>query len=195
MHSTHKGRLPIPGVSPSTQHTHIFPDYKSGSLLSVGQLCDDRCVGVLTKNKVCILKEDKISTQTFVNNSKLILDGNRDPNNGLWLIPLQENEPIYCTNNVYELTTNQDLVKYLHVCRFSPTKHAWKEAVNAGFFTMWSGLTAELIEKHLPKSPATVIGHLKQQQQNVRSTKPPSEDDENEETMEKIFFCAQTWLR
>eukprot|EP00957_Ditylum_brightwellii_P036277 2747440-Ditylum_brightwellii.AAC.1 len=52
---------------------------------------------------------------------------------------------------------------------------------------------AELIEKHLPKSPAIVKGHLKQQRKNVRSTKPPSEEEEseeeeNEETMEKILL-------
>jgi hypothetical protein len=37
--------------------------------------------------------------------------------------------------------------------------------------TTWPGLTAKAVRKHLPKSAATVMGHLNQQQQNVESTK------------------------
>eukprot|EP00957_Ditylum_brightwellii_P159199 12116814-Ditylum_brightwellii.AAC.1 len=66
------------------------------------------------------------------------------------------------------------------------TKYAWKKAVNAGFFTIWHGLTADLTKKHLPKSPATVKGHIKQQRKNVRIIKPPSEKEMYELPMEKI---------
>eukprot|EP00957_Ditylum_brightwellii_P096154 7325979-Ditylum_brightwellii.AAC.1 len=64
-------------------------------------------------------------------------------------------------NNVYELTTKKDIVQLYHATCFSPTKHAWIKAVQAGYFATWPSLTPELIKKHLPKSPATVKGHLR----------------------------------
>ena len=43
--------------------------------------------------------------------------------------------------------------------------------MQAGFFTTWPGLTTELVEKHIDKSPAIVKVHLRQIYQNIRSTK------------------------
>ena len=50
--------------------------------------------------------------------------------------------------------------------------HTWTKAIDAGYFATWPGLTSELVRKHLPKLLATVKGHLKQDRQNIRSTKP-----------------------
>jgi hypothetical protein len=55
---------------------------------------------------------------------------------------------------------------------FSPATSTWTDAIDAGFFTTWPGLTAALVRKHLPKSLATAKGHLKQDRTNVRSTQP-----------------------
>ena len=70
------------------------------------------------------------------------------------------------------MTTNAELVQYLHRCAFSPVVHTWTKAINAGYFAIWPGLTSELVRKHLPKLLATAKGHLKQDRQNIRSTKP-----------------------
>lgn len=56
---------------------HIFEGLKSGSLISLGQLCDDDCVALFTKYDVKIYKEGKV-----------IIVGKRNANNGLWNIPL-----------------------------------------------------------------------------------------------------------
>ena len=69
------------------------------------------------------------------------------------------------------MRTKADLVQYLHRCAFSPVVHTWTKAIGAGFFATWPGLTSELVRKHLPKSLATAKGHLKQDRQNIRSTK------------------------
>jgi hypothetical protein len=47
----------------------------------------------------------------------------------------------------------------------------WIQAIEKGHFATWPGLTASLVRKHLPKSIATVKGHLNQQRKNLRSTK------------------------
>ena len=75
------------------------------------------------------------------------------------------------------MTTKADLLQFLHRAAFIPVVLTWKNSINAGYFTMWPGLTSELVRKHLPKSLATAKGHLKQTEQNVRSTKivvPPT---------------------
>ena len=64
-------------LSPQATTAHIFDDLKSGSLLSIGQLCDDDCIALFTKYNVHIYK-----------NGQIIIDGKRDSRNGLWTIPL-----------------------------------------------------------------------------------------------------------
>ena len=52
----------------------------------------------------------------------------------------------------------------------------WIKAIDNGHFATWPGLTADLVRKHLPKSTATIKGHLNQQRKNLRSTKPKPQD-------------------
>ena len=70
------------------------------------------------------------------------------------------------------MKTKADLVQYLHRCAFSSVFHTWTKAIDAGYFVTWPGLTSELVRKHLPKLLATAKVHLKQDRQNIRSTKP-----------------------
>ena len=50
----------------------------------------------------------------------------------------------------------------------------WTIPITAGFFTTWPGITSALVRKHLPKILATAKGHLRQERQNVRSTRNTS---------------------
>jgi hypothetical protein len=56
---------------------HIFEHLKSGSLISIGQLCNDDCVALDTKYEVKIYK-----------NGHIIIVGKRNATNGLFTIPL-----------------------------------------------------------------------------------------------------------
>ena len=56
---------------------HIFDGLQSGSLISIGQLCNDDCIALLTKYNVKIYKGGKV-----------IIIGERNNTNGLWNIPL-----------------------------------------------------------------------------------------------------------
>ena len=70
------------------------------------------------------------------------------------------------------MKTKAELVQYLHRCNFSPFVSTWTKSIDAGYFATWPGLTSELVHKHLPKLLSTAKGHLKQDQKDVRSTKP-----------------------
>jgi hypothetical protein len=94
-------------------------------------------------------------------------------NTGLWRINLKQTnnhipEPI--ANNVYELRNTGALVQYLHKALFSPTKSAMLQAVKDGNLITWPGLTEDAINKHLKLTPATAMGHMNQQRQNISST-------------------------
>ena len=71
------------------------------------------------------------------------------------------------------MRTKAVLVQYLHRFAFIPVVHTWTKAIDAGYFVTWPGLTSKLVRKHLPKLLATAKGHLKQDQNNICSTKLP----------------------
>lgn len=178
--STHTALLDIPSLPFAARKAHIFPQLKNGSLISIGQFCDHGCTATFDKSSVQI-HQDGIT----------IVQGHRITTNGLWTLNLESKinhnqegqlpkppgiQLHHLAYNAYETTTQRDLVRYLHQCCFSPTTSSWLAAIKAGFFATWPGLTCELVKKHLPKSDATVKGHLRQQYKNTRSTKPPPND-------------------
>eukprot|EP00957_Ditylum_brightwellii_P096931 7381880-Ditylum_brightwellii.AAC.1 len=59
MKVTHKGYLAIPDVSKEAKHINIYPDNKSGMLISIVQLCDDRCHVIFKKDQCSIEKDNK----------------------------------------------------------------------------------------------------------------------------------------
>ena len=54
-------------------------------------------------------------------------------------------------NNVHELTTKEDIVKYYRRCCFSPTISTWKAAIGAGNVCTWPGLASDIVKKHATK--------------------------------------------
>jgi hypothetical protein len=71
---------------------------------------------------------------------------------------------------VFELLNTGALVHHLHKALFSPTKSALLQAVKDGHLITWPGLTEDAINKKLKLTPATVLVHMNQRRQNIRST-------------------------
>ena len=163
-----------PLLSQHAQKGHILPNLRSGSLISIGQLCDDNCVAIFRKHHVTILKQ-----------GQAIIHGTRNRSNGLWYIPMiptspdhlalrtTRPSPLHQANSVIrQAKTKSDLARFLHACAFSPNPSTLLRAIKQGHFDSWPNLSQHLITKHLPKSIATSKGHLRMQQKNLRSTKP-----------------------
>jgi hypothetical protein len=161
MESSHTADLDIPELNVAGYKAHIFPGMAHHFLLSVGQLCDE---GYTVK----------------------LLSGPRDDTTGLWRINLKQTNkhiPDPIANNVYELRNTGALVHYLHKSLFSPTKASMLQAVKDGHLITWPGLTEDAINKHLKLTPATSMGHMNQQRQNIRSTsKAPTEKQQPPDT-------------
>jgi len=76
--STHTALLQLPNQLPITAKTaHIFPDLKSGSLISIGQLCDYGCTATFNAKQVQIIYKDAIimsSARSLETNNLWVLE-------------------------------------------------------------------------------------------------------------------------
>ena len=75
------------------------------------------------------------------------------------------------SNNVYSLPLTAQSIKYLHAAAGYPVNDTWIAAIKAGNYNTWPGLSTQAVRCHFPESDETQKGHMKKQQQNVRSTK------------------------
>ena len=79
--STSNGTIPLSNMlSSKAKLATVLPNLKSSSLISLGQLCDDNCTVLLDKKKLNVYK-----------NNQVVLKGYRNPNDGLWDIPIVSN--------------------------------------------------------------------------------------------------------
>jgi len=67
------------------------------------------------------------------------------------------------------------LVGFYHACLGFPGKQFWLDAIKAGNCDTFDGLTYSNAAKYCLNADETIMGHLAQQRQNVRSTKPKQE--------------------
>jgi hypothetical protein len=64
------------------------------------------------------------------------------------------------------------LVGFYHACLGFPAKQTWLNTIKAGNCDSFDGLTYSNTARYCPDADETILGHLAQQCQNVRSTKP-----------------------
>ena len=132
-----------------------------------GKICDENCVPLFTKYYVKIYKYGEIT-----------IGGQRNRTNVLWytpispktspighLIPLSKNLASGAIKNV---TTQSNLTEFLHGCAFSPFLLTLMRAIKIVHFASWTGLTRNLVNKHLTNSTATRKGHLQMEQKSIQ---------------------------
>ena len=156
-----QGDLPLhPFLTPKAL---IYPQLKSDSLLSIGQLCDDGCTAVFDKENLNIYKQNE-----------LVLKGNRNKQDGLWDVHF----PVLKANYIIQKDKSKhDLGQYLHGCAFSPVISTFQMAINKGNFITWPGIDDLKFKKLLDSPIATTLGHLDQERSNLQSTKLIENDD------------------
>ena len=170
------GTLPLhPSLSTKAKTAYVFPHLKNESLLSVGQICDDDCKVLFTKNDVKVIKDDKI-----------IIQGQRSPTDKLYNVHL----PQPSNNNTLQSTkcntinyiirkdkSKTDLARYLHACAFSPSLSTFTQAIKNGNFITWPGIQNLNFKQLLGTPLATAQGHLDGERKNLQSTKPTDISD------------------
>ena len=158
--STHRGHLPLP--APINMSAHVLPAL-SHSLISIGKLCDAGCTATFDANKVIIS-----------HNNDRLLTGTRNAQ-GLWLLqpPPQHPKPPPARpqiNFTIHDAVIPEIIKFLHLALFSPTKSTLIQAIKNNHFVGWPVLTERNVMRYLPLQEPTIMGHMDQQRQGTRST-------------------------
>ena len=145
------------------------------TLIGVGPLCDaDRAVN-FTREAVIIRNNQGIA----------VLTGWREAMEPrLWRIALQPGESnltsmpnnskkaILAAYSAYDPPNVTALIRYFHTAAGYPVQSTWLKSIGAGNYSSWPGLTLTNATKYSPPAEVTIMGHLVQKLQGVRSTKP-----------------------
>ena len=126
MKSTHTALLDIPNLPESARTTHIFPQLASGSLLSIGQLCDAGCTALFDKHKLYIF-----------HNGKIIMQGTRQRNK-LWTMDAEQHHSL---NSVIDAPTIAERIEFHSRSLFSPTLSTLAAAIKAGYLSTFPSIT------------------------------------------------------
>ena len=168
--STHTCELLLPTLPPAARKAHVFPDFPTGALLSIGLLCDHGCTAHLDKNSMVIIR-----------NNTIVLKGTRSPSSPVWTVdppttvPTSHQTPQLHANIATHsppLATLQQRIAFLHAALCNPALSTLCDALDAGYLTSWPELTSKLVRNYPPPSRAMMQGHLDQRRRNAASTQP-----------------------
>ena len=103
--------------------------------------------------------------------SKIIIYGVNHRNANMWRFSLPKSRPSAALN-VVRHEQNAELVLYASATFGSPTFKTFYQAVNNGWLTKYPTLTADMLRKNQPHSPATALGHITIARSGIRSSRP-----------------------
>ena len=169
-----------PTLTPTAQTGHVLNDLKSSTLLSAGQLCDDNCIVVLSKDMATVQK-----------NNNTILQGPRNYKDNLWNIQIPIASLPNTTTQVVNAIIRKDqskreLANYLYECCLTPPLSTFRHAITKNNFITWPGMDDPYIRKYFNETINTAKGHLDQEMKNLQSTKLTPDT-------EKDFFPHADW--
>ena len=75
-------------------------------------------------------------------------------------------------NNVYELPSIKQTVRYLQAAAGHPTKHTWMKAIAQRNYNSWPLINVRNVRKYFLESEETQLGHMMGARQGVRSMRP-----------------------
>ena len=193
--SSHTCNINIPALPSEATAAHLFPTLGNTSLLSIGQLVDAGCEALFRADE-CLIQ--------FMGDT--ILKGHRNiGTNLLWQINLaNQSNPHHLANAATTPSaTPADLVTFAHATFFSPVLSTLRQAIKKRFISNFPGLTTQRLDKYKPNAVATAKGHMNQQRQGIKSTKPdappplplrPVIDDETDEGIhpEQLAMAQRT---
>jgi hypothetical protein len=182
--ATYTTQLPFEQLSNKAREADILPGLKT-PLISVNKMAEEGYTTIFHPGEkgVTIHQPGSIS---IVTRTPPVLQGCKLKGEKLRTISDQDNSTKESVNNVYDLPSINQTVKYLHAAAGFPTKETWLKAINAGNFTTWPTINANIVRRHFPESDETAKGHMKKQRQGVRSTRVLEDSATNLPTIPKV---------
>ena len=173
----HKTLLPFNQLTKTAREASVLPGLKK-SLASVSKWADEGYTTIFHpgENGVTVHRP---GTLTLMFAEPPVLQGYKRCGAKLWTATLDESKNAVSEqiHYVFNLPSTPEAIKFLHVAAGYPVKDTWIAAINAGNYITWPGLTAKTVRRHFPESDETQKGHMKQQHQNVRSTRIKIENE------------------
>jgi hypothetical protein len=162
---------------------NIVPGLHS-TVISVPKIVDKDYIVVLDKKSA---KTYKAKTTTITAMVEPVLEAPRCTLTSLWLMPLKtkthgSNQASNIegvterVNKIFELPSTCQTILYHHALAGFPIKETFLNAVRAGNYATWPGLTLGTLHKFFPDSDKTQKGHTKGQRQGISSTKQKALD-------------------
>ena len=135
--STHTCELDIPKISKQAQTAHIVPELKNTSLISIKQLCNGGCRVTFTEDECKVYHKNDI-----------IWIGKREPLTELWILPLtlREREERHMVKNLYQMSSKESIMRYIHQALFSPVPKTLFEAIKNNQLLSFPGLTEQAVK-------------------------------------------------
>ena len=131
--------LPLPSLPPYATISHGFPSLASGSLLSVGRVCDHNCTSIFTDRSKKMYNNKDVKIQE---NKPPIIAGTRNaPSQPVYNVCIPIPDPAQHSINILRpesanatnLSHLQDRIAFYHAALFSPVVSTWTKAIKAGF--------------------------------------------------------------
>ncbi len=170
---------------------NIVPGLHS-TLVSVPKIADKDYIVVFDKK---LAKTYDAKTATITATAEPVLKAPQCTLTGLWLMPLKTkmnggnkngNIARYRASNIegvterantiFELPSTHQTILYHHASARFPIKETFLNAVRAGNYATWPGLTIAALHKYFPDLDEMQKGHMKGQQQGIHSTKQKALD-------------------
>jgi hypothetical protein len=170
---------------------NIVPGLHS-TLVSVPKIVDEDSIVVFDKN---LAKTYNATITMITAMTEPVLEAPRCTLTGLWLMPLEtktncsdQNVNIVGdrasniqgaterVNAIFKLPSTRQTILYHHASAGFPVKETFLNAVQAGNYATWPGLNIAALHKYFPDLDKTQKGHMKGQQQGIRSTKQKALD-------------------
>ena len=175
---THTYNLNLPNFPIAAQRGHVFLNFPADALISIGSLCDHRCILYLDDYTITILRH-----------STNVLQGHHTPSSPhlrIDLIPtmiyLPHQNKCYAraaqvlTQTAYTVvscsqhTTVGQRIALLHAVLRLPALSTLCQALDVGFINSLPEITSMPVRKYPPPSITMIKDHLDQIHTNQRST-------------------------
>ena len=80
-------------------------------------------------------------TLTIATSNPPVLQGCKEKGDNLWTVSANEEEGEEEANNVYNLPSTKQSIRYLHAAAGFPAKSEWIKVIKAGKYVTWPELT------------------------------------------------------
>ena len=125
----------------------------------IGPICDAGCTVTFTSKEVTVYSTRGLPILTGFREThmpkiwRFVLSPNKEPTTPA--TPRNERTSL-CAYSAYELPSVEMLVRYIHAAAGFPMNHTWLNAIKAGNFDTWPGLTYSNAYKYFPRATDTI---------------------------------------